>query len=207
MFTPRGHVLLDIDTPDQTISYLKEQKWISDNEEVKMIVKAGEGNMNCTLRVISDQRPFILKQSRAWVEKYPQIAAPEARLLIEAAFYEAVATVPAVAGRMPGLLNVDRINRIAQFQDLGDAADYTFLYNDADTTLDSLPGLCEWLSALHAVDFPDDVKTGLQNNEMRALNHEHFIVSPWLRTINLTWMQLRRVCRQRVINSKATQTI
>ena len=47
--------------------------------------------MNCTLRVTTTRRSFILKQARPWVEKYPQIAAPVERARVEAAFYAAVA--------------------------------------------------------------------------------------------------------------------
>jgi 5-methylthioribose kinase len=40
--------------------------------------------MNCVLR-IETARSFIIKQSRGYVEKYPQIAAPAERVLTEGA--------------------------------------------------------------------------------------------------------------------------
>ena len=59
---------------------------------------AGAGNMNLVLRVTTAQkRSFVLKQGRPWVEKYPQIAAPFERTLVEAAFYAAVQSEPSVA--------------------------------------------------------------------------------------------------------------
>jgi 5-methylthioribose kinase len=33
--------------------------------------------MNCVLRIETAARSFIIKQSRGYVERYPQIAAPE----------------------------------------------------------------------------------------------------------------------------------
>ena len=37
-------------------------------------VRAGDGNMNCTVRVTTGTGTLIVKQSRPWVEKYPRFA-------------------------------------------------------------------------------------------------------------------------------------
>ena len=71
-------------------------------ESVIAAERAGEGNMNCTLRVRTNERTFILKQARPWVEKYPQIEAPDERALVEAAFYRIAQVLPSVGSRMPG---------------------------------------------------------------------------------------------------------
>ena len=60
--------------------YLNEQNWLNLNEKVAALEKPGEGNMNFVLRVTTNQRSFILKQARPWVEKFPQIDAPVERL-------------------------------------------------------------------------------------------------------------------------------
>jgi len=44
----------------------------SEKEEVISMKKPGEGNMNVVLRIITNERSFILKQSRPYVEKYQQ---------------------------------------------------------------------------------------------------------------------------------------
>ena len=68
--------------------YLTESSFLSSDEKVQNVEKPGEGNMNFTLRVITNSRTFILKQSRDYVEKYPQVAAPGQRVLREAEFYQ-----------------------------------------------------------------------------------------------------------------------
>lgn len=168
-----------VDTPaDVLAAYLEAQGWLHVGEQVLRLSRAGEGNMNLTLRVTTSERTFILKQSRPWVEKYPHIAAPEARLLEEVAFYRAVASMPDVAARMPQLLHVDAPHRVAMLEDLGHSSDFTFLYREGVAALPDLPVLCRWLSALHQATFPDDVRAGMTNRAMRILNHEHLFHFP-----------------------------
>lgn len=141
--------------------------------------KAGEGNMNCVVRVrTAGGGSFILKQARDWVEKYPQLAAPRDRALVEERFYALVSGVPPVAGRMPRLLWTDPEARLLALEDLGTARDFFPLY-DGRLTLDreTFHTLVDYLSALHAVHPPagDPV---LANREMRALNHTHIFALP-----------------------------
>ena len=65
--------------------------------------RAGEGNMNCVVRVRFPNRSLILKQARPWVEKYPSIAAPVERAASEARFYHFAAKSSSVAAMMPRL--------------------------------------------------------------------------------------------------------
>jgi 5-methylthioribose kinase len=170
---------LQAETPPGSLhAFLADRGWLQADERVVQVSRAGEGNMNLTLRVVTNQRSFILKQSRPWVEKYPRIAAPEDRLLQEVAFYRAVADLPDVAVRMPQLLQVDEAHRVAVFQDLGLANDYTFLYRAGAEALADGPTLCHWLSALHRASFPEAVRSRMANREMRQLNHEHLFHFP-----------------------------
>lgn len=169
---------LDLQQKDTIAGYLADTGWIPTPDEVVNIDKAGEGNMNLVLRVTTKTSSFIIKQSRAWVEKYPQIPAPEDRLLVEVSFYEAVQSLPDVAEKMPDLIAVDRPHRIAQFEDLGTASDFTYLYSDPSSAKEILPELCAWLSGLHAGSFDVGVRKKLQNKEMRTLNHEHIFHFP-----------------------------
>jgi len=75
-------------TADKTSleSYLKGQGWLLLNEKITAIEIPGAGNMNFTIRVKTGKRSFIIKQSREYVEKYPQVAAPVERALREAEF-------------------------------------------------------------------------------------------------------------------------
>lgn len=158
--------------------YLSGRGWLQDGERVESVTRAGEGNMNCTLRVQTDRRSIIAKQSRPWVEKYPSIAAPEERVLTEAMFYRAIAPLAEVAARMPRLIDCDESHRVALLEDLGETADFTFVYRDGGSDLAPLPSLCSWLSALHGAQFDQGVRRGLENRPMRRLNHEHIFSLP-----------------------------
>jgi 5-methylthioribose kinase len=56
--------------------FLHARGWIADDERVLECGRAGDGNMNLTLRVRTAGGSLILKQARPWVEKYDHIAAP-----------------------------------------------------------------------------------------------------------------------------------
>jgi len=171
---------LDLQEQEKINDYLAEKGMIASTSDVVRIEKAGEGNMNLVLRVTTQKQSFIIKQSRPWVEKYPQIAAPEGRLLVEAAFYEAVQSLPLVSSHMPALLHVDRVNRIAQFEDLGTASDFTTVYSSPSSVESYLQELCNWLSTLHSGAFDENTRQLLANKEMRILNHEHIFHYPLL---------------------------
>ena len=173
-----NYTLLHIDRPEELAAYAHARGWLLPAESVCALGRAGEGNMNLTLRVQTAERSFILKQARPWVEKYPAIPAPEERVLVEAAFYRAVAGCPLVAERMPGFLGWDEENFVAAFEDLGETADCTDLYNDGEAAFASLPGLCQWLAALHQAAFDEPTRARMENRAMRQLNHEHLYCFP-----------------------------
>jgi len=137
--------------------------------------RAGEGNMNCTVRVTTTARSVIVKQSRPWVEKYPQFAAPGDRVCREAEFYRRVEARPAVAGLMPRVLGFDAEGRVLVLEDLGTASDYTGVYRDGGFSVSEVGLLAAYLRALHE---PLEEAGGLSNREMRELNHAHIFVIP-----------------------------
>src|SRR5262249_38325269 len=132
------------------------------------ISPAGAGNMNLVLRVTpAAGHPFIVKQGRPWVEKYKQIPAPAERTLVEAAFYEVVKADPRVAGRMPGVLDVDRTNHVLVLEDIGTARDFTSIYADGAMTASAVSTLLEWLNHLAEVVVPAEYRAILANRAMR----------------------------------------
>ncbi len=136
--------------------------------------------MNCAVRVRTSTGTFILKQSRPWLEKYPRIAAPFDRALVEGRFYRLVASSPTVAGRMPRLLWMDEQARILALEDLGMASDFFPLYaREIVLPEQTLADLVAYLSVLHGL-VPTDAgaRDGLTNRDMRALNHEHIFALP-----------------------------
>ena len=102
---------------------LAERGWLEAGECVCSADRAGEGNMNLTLRVRTDRRSMILKQARPWVEKYDTIAAPWDRALFEQRFYERIRSIPEVASRMPRLIQSDDRARVLLLEDLRDGTD------------------------------------------------------------------------------------
>ncbi len=161
-------------------AYLTGGNRLTPGETLLGAEKAGEGNMNCTVRVRTSAGSFILKQSRPWLEKYPQIAAPFDRALVEARFYRLVAPVEVVSSRMPRLLWADAAARTLALEDLGTASDFFPLYARQTTLSDrTLADLIAYLAALHAAT-PARLETreALRNPDMRALNHEHIFALP-----------------------------
>lgn len=176
-------------TDRETLAGLLQQLgFIAQDERIEALTRAGEGNMNCTLRVMTDRRRFIVKQSRPWVEKYPSIAAPVNRIDFERRFYEAANKWPTIAERMPKLLAAFPQHRMIVLEDLGQANDGSALYTIPPAN-DSLPAwilqLVDWLAELHQASqltptAPDATTTILRhrNLELRQLNHAHLFVIP-----------------------------
>ena len=69
--------LIEEDAVDTVKHLLRDMQLCKESDSVASVTKAGEGNMNVVLRVCIADKSLIVKQSRAWVAKYPSIAAPE----------------------------------------------------------------------------------------------------------------------------------
>ena len=156
--------------------YLKDKNWISSSEKITGLEKPGEGNMNFVIRVKTNDRSFILKQSRPWVEKYPDVKAPVERLNVEAKYYEVIKNQSILQDYSPELIGYDPENYIIALEDLGEGKDYSYLYKkDQFLSENEIKGLIEYLSYLHRInriDFPD-------NHLMKVLNHEHIFKLPY----------------------------
>jgi len=176
---PGAHFLEASDLPALSL-YLRSHGWLAEGEVVTAAAKAGEGNMNYTLRVITPRRSFIVKQARPWVEKYPHIAAPFERGEMEIRFYRLVAGRPAVRDAMPRLLGGDPTSGVLVLEDLGEARDFTAMYRGLLLADAELTSLVSYLAALHR-PFPNADRSTLRNRAMRALNHEHIFRLPLAR--------------------------
>ncbi len=151
------------------------------DERVTRCGKAGEGNMNLTLRVLitgtGGQRSVVVKQSRPWVEKYEAIAAPWDRAISELRFYQRLAGVGGVAGRMPRLLAANEAARVLVLEDLGFARDLTGLYGGDRLTRETCVEIASLLRALHDAT-RGQASPEMANRAMRELNHQHMYVIP-----------------------------
>lgn len=172
-----GFPWLSLDDLGSVESFLRSRGWITAGEHVCQCEKPGDGNMNLTMRVTTEQRTLIVKQARPWVEKYDHISAPWDRIQYECRFYERIASIPSVAARMPQLLGTDMGARVLALEDLVDARSLASLYSGELLTDDEIQQLAGYLSSLHeATRGPAD--PGFENREMRQLNHQHVFEIP-----------------------------
>jgi 5-methylthioribose kinase len=157
--------------------WLRKKRLLQPEEQILAYGKAGEGNMNMVIRVKTNVKSFILKQSRPYVNKYPQVPAPKERILTEKAFYQAIAHDQILAMYSPTMIQFYAESMVMVLDDLGNTADFTqiykeplsFSFGDADSLISYLIGL----HGIEARDFPD-------NSAMKTLNHEHIFVYPYL---------------------------
>lgn len=157
--------------------FLRRRGWIDRDETLHACEKAGEGNMNLTLRVTTDRRSVVLKQSRPWVEKYPQVEAPADRILFEHRFYQRAAAIEDVARLMPEVLAIDAGSYAMLLEDLGEASDFTTLYEGGSIRDDEIDALAAWAASLHEAT-RGAADPAFANRAMRSLNHQHIFVLP-----------------------------
>lgn len=167
--------------PEPVERILRLQGILDGRTRVVGTERAGQGNMNLTLRVFleGDQavKSLIVKQSRPWVEKYDFIAAPWDRALMEAAFYERVQAIYEVESRMPRFLGSDRDARVLVLEDLGPSRDFTEIYTSRIIEPRTLVELAGYLKSLHDAT-RGQADPRLDNLEMRQLNHTHMYHVP-----------------------------
>lgn len=155
---------------------LRERGWLEPGETIERVEKAGEGNMNLTLRVVTDRHRVVLKQSRPWVEKYPFLEAPWDRAIVERRFYEMARGIDGLADYLPELLAYDDEARLLVLSDLGDAGDWTRAYGEAPFAPDALDAIAEFAARLHSAF--GESHSPMPNREMRQLNHTHIYSLP-----------------------------
>ena len=172
-------MILDKKNISAITAYLQSRQLINADETVLHAEKPGEGNMNYVLRITLPQRSLILKQARPYVEKYPSIPAPEERVIIEGEFYKLVQENAALKSSMPAIFEVDKANHILVLEDLGEAKDFTFLYQQSNQlSLKEAKALSKFISVLHNSSKPGGVNELMANRKLRALNHEHIFMYP-----------------------------
>jgi 5-methylthioribose kinase len=173
--------ILDANEPLQLANYLREHKWLCLDETIVSSTKPGEGNMNYVLRLDTGKRTFIIKQSRAYVEKYPQVPAPANRAITEGAFYQKISEDKNVQEYMPKLIGLDKKNNIIILEDLGVTNDFMVLYDRKhQLVLENIREITGYLNGLHRSFQKTFVDDELTNLELRKLNHEHIFHYPFM---------------------------
>ena len=175
---------LKIDTPaEQIAQYLFAKNIIKKIPDDCSTEKPGEGNMNLVLRFRQDGKSLILKQSKPFVNKYPDIPAPEDRVHTEAKFFQYAGKVPSLDNTMPEIIFFDVENNLMVLQDLGEGNDFTYLYKKEYTLKHSeLEFLTSYLTHLHQCNWAEsEIKNFPKNIKLRQLNHQHIFVLPFLK--------------------------
>ncbi len=137
---------------------------------------AGESNMNLVLRITTNERNVILKQSKPYVRKFPQIPAPINRIAIEKDFYTLMESDPVLASFSPKVYHFDLENYILLTEDLGKGSDFLEIYSkDLPLSEAVLAQLADYLNALHSLE----ISSFPENLEMKQLNHIHIFNFPF----------------------------
>ena len=159
--------------------YLNSRSGSGEEEIVLSAEKPGDGNMNYVLRIHLGVHSYIIKQARPYVEKYPQIAAPVERAIIEAAFYKVIQEDEVLKSYTPLLLWTDEINYIIALEDLGQASDYSDLYSlHKKLSLAEANELVAFINRLQ--NMPKTKNPLFQNHAMKKLNHQHIFLYPFM---------------------------
>jgi len=169
-------IFIDTSDIEGIQQYLTDQSFLKPNESIQSCEIPGAGNMNYVIRVKTNERNFIIKQSRPWVEKYPVIEAPIDRIKVEAQFFESLSANDFLKSSSPNIYAIDQKNYLIIMEDLGEVEDFSFLYiGEINITTAQIEFLANYLIELHQLstpNFPD-------NLEMRKLNHEHIFKLPF----------------------------
>ncbi len=168
---------IDVEMPrDEMESYLTSEDWLRSGEHILALDKPGEGNMNVVIRVKTDQRSFILKQSRPYVQKYKQIKAPIDRIAVEHQFYRAIRN-GSISDHIPRILGYDAKQHLLMLEDLGHCEDMTAIYRLREVHVGMVEKLVSVITLIHRTKAP---KNFPENLGMRRLNHQHIFVLPFM---------------------------
>ena len=155
--------------------YLKKESNIfSSDEQIHNIEVPGEGNMNVVLRVETNKKSFILKQSRPYVNKYPNIKNSEKRIIVEDQFYELIIKSE-IQKFFPKKIDFIKKDLILLIEDLGQCRDMSYLYSSKNINLDHFNSLIYILESIHKTK----VNSFPLNSSLKELNHEHIFVLPF----------------------------
>jgi 5-methylthioribose kinase len=171
--------LLDVKNLVGLEGYLRSNDRLNEGERLENLEVAGEGNMNMVLRAITNHRSFILKQSLAWVHRFPMIKAPRERVLTEFEFYQTVQQNEEIKKLTPEMYWLDRSNFLLCMEDFGQSQDFMHLYKkDENLEKSEMADIARVVSELHFRFKFEPNEAGIENMEMRKLNHEHIFDLP-----------------------------
>ncbi len=158
-------------------SFLRSLSFWDPEEIIISTQVAGEGNMNAVLRIQTNKRTVIAKQSFPFVRKFPQIPAPLERIDTEYQFLKLVELNSSIKEFSPLVLDYFPDHHLLLLEDLGKGSDFLDRYKpQLEISNSEINGLFEFLNELHGIKaeiFPE-------NMAMRKLNHEHIFNFPFV---------------------------
>ena len=167
---------IELSTPLIIIeNLLKDLNFLEKKEKILKIDIPGEGNMNLVIRVYSNLRTFIIKQSRPFVQKYPSINAPLNRIKVEKIFFEVIKNED-INKYFPEVLLYNENNKILILKDLVNSKDMLGIYNSNVLDENSIIKIVKILEGIHSTKIKIDYPL---NYELRKLNHEHIFMIPY----------------------------
>lgn len=148
-----------------------------ENEKLISVEPAGASNMNLVLRVKTNLRSVILKQSKPYVRKFPQIPAPIDRIEIELCYYQLIEVDEVLGNYSPKVIQYNPDYHILLIEDLGNGKDFSDIYTKGyQWESKDLRSISNYLNALHNLE----VSNFPSNQEMKMLNHEHLFHFPFM---------------------------
>lgn len=175
----RGKFMLELKDTEGVNTYLQSKSFLEEGEHVETVSKAGEGNMNLVLRVVTNRRSIILKQSLPWVNKYPTVAAPIDRIEFENNFYELVRKNDTIRNFTPEVYFFDKENYVLSIQDFGPSNDFTSIYRkDIELEKQDIADIARVVSELHFSFKVGKSVPVIENKALRSLNHQHIFELP-----------------------------
>lgn len=171
--------LLNSEDPNRVRDFVNSIDFLDEGEKVEDVSLAGDGNMNVVIRVRTNHRSFILKQSRPYVNKYPSVVAPADRILREYRFYEIVRENEVLKTFTPEVYFLNKSNYCLCMEDFPDANDYTNIYRKGvDLPKAEMAAIARAVSELHFGFQDESTYHRVSNQELRKLNHQHIFELP-----------------------------
>lgn len=158
--------------------YFLSRGWLDPGDGIKKVEKPGPGNMNAVFRIIPHQAlSFVVKQARAWVEKYPTLDAPIERIYVENSYYQYLSRFDVLSEFSPKVLAFEAQDSLLAMEDLGESSDYSFIYQkDHYFGNKDLKTAISYLNKLKSIPMPEYYPSNLA---LRRLNHQHIFKLPF----------------------------
>lgn len=170
---------LRLDTAANVNDYLRSRNFLEEGESVEQFGKAGEGNMNVVLRVQTNKRSVIVKQSLPWVNKFPTVPAPVNRIEFEHRFYQIVRQNEVIRSFTPEIFFFDKQRHILCLEDFGPSNDFTSIYKKGvEIDKVDVADIARVVSELHFGFKLGDGLEVIDNRDLRLLNHQHIFELP-----------------------------